>query len=432
MTVRSRLRQQRAMPIGGVGWPGTWGDPSVIPPNSAYNRSVAGVVVNERSVLSLMGVFSCIRILGDAIGGLFTHVYRTNGSRNPNKWSEVDGPDVIYEPYADIDLEDGNFRQVASLGLNGNIFRHVIDRDSRGLPTLVELLNPSMVKVELVNGEKVYRIGAIGRRLDPDDMIHVPWVSLAGGLVGLNPIEVGAMGLGIATASEEYAARFYAQGMSPSGILSVDKPMTKDDAKRLKDELMSSAGGLAQSHVPAILDASAHWEQISLTPETTQLLSTRQFSRQEIAGFFGVPMYLLGDVADRGGTWIKGIQEMIIGFSLFTLQGYASRLDRSDTALLPPGFVARRKVSELFRTNDQMLADFVLKLRMASIASANELRPHVDLPRSDEAGADSLFAPLASAQSDWMQPAAAPAVLASEVKVGANPEEVDESLENKS
>lgn len=419
MTVRAKLRHQRNMALNGSNWYGQWGDPAVIPPNSGFNKSIAGVVVNERSVLSLMAVFSCVRILGDALANLFTHVYRCNGSYNPKNWTEVDGPDVIYDPYADIDLEDGAFRQVASLGLNGNIYKHVVDRTSRTLPSQVEILNPSMVKAELVEGQKVYRVGAVGREIPARDVVHIPWVSLAGGVVGVNPIEIGAMGLGIATAAEEYAARYYAQGMHPSGILSIAKPLLEKDAKRLKQELMIGSGGLAQSHVPIVLDADAKWQQISLTPETSQLLSTRSFSRVEIAGFYGVPTYLLQTpTADKRGP-VQGIQELVIGFALFTLNGYARRLDRADTALLPPGFVARRKVSDLFKTNDQMLATFIMKLRMASVATANELRPMIDLPHSEEEGADSIFAPLNSSQSDWMSPKDPASVQAAEVMTGA-------------
>ena len=424
MTVRRSI-QQRSMPLNGGNWYGQWGDPSVIPPNTGFNKSAAGVVVNERSVLSLMAVFSCLRVLGDAAAGLDVHVYRKGPIGSARV--EVDPPEVVADPYADMSQRDGTFRSVASLGLGGNLYKHTIDRDSAGNPTQVEILNPSMLKVEMVEGVKTYRIGAVGKTILPEDIVHVPWVALPGGLVGLNPIEIGAMGLGIAIASEEYASRYFAQGMHPTGILSVDKPLTVDDAKRLSQELMVSHGGISQAHTPIIIDASAKWESIAMTPETSQLLQSRTFSREEISGFYGVPMYLLGDVSDRGGTWMKGIQEMIIGFTLFALSGYTRRLDEADTALLPPGYVAHRKVSDLFKTNDQMLSMLLLALRNASVATPNELRPLVDLPPSTEKGADSLFAPLNSAQSDWMSPEEAPPVLSATINAGAK--QADEPAE---
>lgn len=407
MTIRRSLTQQRAQSIGGSNWFGQMGDPSIIPPNSAMGRSSAGVVVNERSVISLMTVFACLRVLGDAAASLQVHVYKKSPVGQARQ--EVEPPQVLTDPYADMTRRDGTFRQVSSLGLGGNIYQHVIDRDDQGNPTQIELLNPSLLKVEMVKGVKTYKIGTGSVPLNPDDIIHVPWVTLPGGLVGLNPIEIGSQSLGIAVAAEEYAARYFAQGIHPGGILSVEKPLTPEDAYRLQQELATNHGGISNSHTPIVIDADAHWEQLAISPETSQLLETRQFSREEISGFYGVPLYFLGDANDKGGSWVKGLQEGIMAFTMFSLSGYAARLDEADTALLPPGYYAKRNVSDLFKTNDQMLSILLMSLRNASIASPNELRPYVDLPPSTEPGADSLFAPLNSAQSDWFAQGAAAA-----------------------
>lgn len=411
------------MSISQGGWGGWISDPSVIPPNSAYAHTSSGVVVNERSVVSLMSVFSCLRVLGDAIAGLEPHVFRKTPPGSPN--IEVDPPQVVADPYPDMSMRDGAFRSVASWGLGGNLYRHVIDRDSRGLPALTELLNPSMVNVGMTGGVKTYRLGAQGAMIPAEDIVHVPWVSLPGGLVGLNPIEAGAVGLGIAIASEEYASRYFAQGMSPGGILSIEKPMRTDDLERVQQELYTKHGGLAQSHTPIVLDAATKWQQITVSPETAQLLQSRAFSRQEICGFYGVPTFAVSDIEGGRTSLVKGVQELLISFATFGLSGYASRLDEADTALLPPGYFAKRKVSDLFKTNDQMLAMYLQALRMASLATPNELRAYIDLPPSTEPGADSLFAPMNSAQSDWYQPEEAPTPLASAIEHDATTEPAD-------
>lgn len=398
-------QQQRGFPISQGGFGGWIGDPSVIPPPSAFNMGTAGVVVNERTVLSLMVVAACVRVLGDAVSGLEPHVYRQKGNRRSRQDKEVDPPEVIVEPYAEgMDREEGDFNRVASLGLNGNIFTHVVNRADglTGIPTQVEVLNPSLLKVEVKDGQKIYRLGAAGQIIPSQDIVHVPWMSLAGGLVGLNPIEIGVNGFGIPLAAEQYASRYFAQGMHPSGILSFDRPLRPEDKKRVKDELFTKAGGLSQAHTPVVLDSDAKWQSISVTPETAQLLQSRAFSRAEIAGFYGVPPHLVGDTDDKGGPWGKGLQEMVIAFALFSLSGYTRRLDRADTQLLPAGYYVHRKVSDLFKTNDQMMGQYLQMLRVAAAVTPNEAREMLGLPASDEPGADSLFAPINSAHSDWL------------------------------
>lgn len=398
----ARTMQQRGFPISMGGYGGFMQDPSVIPPPSAYNLATAGVVVNERTVLSLMVVASCIRILGDTSANLEPHVYRQVGSRRSPDDVQVDPPAVIVEPYAGMDREDGDFRRVASLCLNGNMMSHIIDRDPRGNPTGVEVLNPSLVKVEMVNGVKTYRLGAQGVVIPAQDIVHTPWLSLAGGLVGLNPIEIGVNGFGIPIAAEQYASRYFAQGMHPTGILSIQKPLRPEDSKRVKNELATNHGGLAQSHTPIVLDADAKWQQISVTPETAQLLQSRSFSRGEITGFYGVPGFLVGDTPDNGGPWGKGLQEMVMGFAIFSLSAYTKRLDRADSALLPAGYYVRRNVKDLFATNSQALAMYVQALRSMSVSTPNEAREIVGLPQTDEPGADSVFAPINSAHADFL------------------------------
>ncbi len=397
-----RDAQQRGFPIGQGGWGGWMSDPAAIPPPSAYNMGTAGVVVNERTVLSLMIVASCIRILGDTSASLEPHVYRMKGSRRSTEDKEVDPPPSIVEPYADITRRDGDFRRVASLGLNGNIMTHVIDRDRKGNPSQVEVLNPSIIKVKLKEGKKVYELGGGGQTIPRQDIIHTPWLTLGGGLVGLNPIEIGVHGFGMALAAEEYASRFYAQGMSPSGILSIEKPLRPEDSKRVKDEIFTKHGGLAQAHTPIVLDAVAKWQQISVTPETAQLLQSRAFSRAEIAGFYGTPGFLVGVQPNQGGPWGKGLQEEVMGFAVFGLSGYTERLDEADTLLLPAGYYVKRNIKELFETNDQMKGTFVSMLRQAAVASPNDARQMVGLAKSDEPGADSIFGPVNSAHADFL------------------------------
>jgi len=395
---------QRGQNIGGANWSGAYGDPSVIPPPSAFGQSLAGVSVTERSVLGLMTVFACLRILGDIVGDLGVHVYKQTPVGQPN--IEVEVPDVIADPFADDFTFTGTFKQVASLGLAGNLYRQIVDRDEDGNPLQYELLNPSLIKVEMIKGIKTYRVGTVGKFLDPKNIIHVPWVALASGLQGLNPIEIGATGFSLGIASEEYAARYFKQGIMPGGILSVNKPMMPADAQQLQQKLSVDHGGIANAHIPLVVDAETKWTQISVNPATAQLLESRTFTKGEIAGFYGVPLYFLADTSARGGTEVKGIEEMMIGFVETAIKGYVKRLDIADTAMLPPGYFAKRNMLDLYKTNTQMMSLYLTALRNTSTATPNELRQLVNLPRSSEPAADSLFAPLNSNTAPDWNPAA--------------------------
>ena len=401
MTVRQRM-QQRGMPLSAGGWGGWMSDPAAIPPPSVYNQAIAGVIVNERTILSIMTVAACMRVIGDSISGLPVKVKRQQGNRKRFTDPEVELPQVIVEPFADIDREQGDFNCITSWGLNGNAYYHIIDHDKFGNPLQIEIVNPSQMRVNMIKGHRVYRIGSDTGPIIPNkDLVHVPWMTLAGGLVGLNPIEIGAVGFGLPIAANEYASRYFAQGMSPTGLLTIEKPIRADDKERIIGDLMTQHAGLAQSHTPIVLDSGAKWTQISVAPQAAQLLESREFSRSEICGFYGVPAHLIGDNAQANG-YGQGLQEMVMGFVMFSLSGYCRRLDRMGSALLPAGYYVKREVKDLFKTNDAALGAYVSAMRMNAVATPNEIREYLGFPPSTEDGADSLWGPINSAHADFM------------------------------
>jgi HK97 family phage portal protein len=298
----------------------------------------------------------------------------------------------------------GTVQSVVSLGLGGNLYRQIVDRDEDNNPAQIEILNPTMLNVKRVGGVKTYQAGVTGPPLDAKNIVHVKFLEGPGGIVGFNPIELGAGMFGIAQASEEYASRFFAQGIQPGGILSINKPLQPNDAQRYQQELATNHAGINNAYIPLVIDAETKWQQISVNPETAQLLESREFSRGEIAGFFGVPLSFLADNSDRGGTEIKGVEELLITYVLTGVKSYVDRLNEADTLLLPPGYYAKRDINDIYKTNSQMLSMLLMTLRNGSIATPNELRRYVNLPPLDEDGANSLFAPLNSATADWEKP----------------------------
>lgn len=54
--------------------------------------------------------------------------------------------------------------------------------------------------------------------LRPEDVLHIPGLGFDG-LVGYSPIAMAKNAVGLAIATEEYGARFFANGAAPGGVL---------------------------------------------------------------------------------------------------------------------------------------------------------------------------------------------------------------------
>lgn len=370
-----------------------WADPSAIPPNSAVLRSVAGTTVNEHTALNLITVFRCVELIADYVAGLPLNSFANDVNGQKKQLPLV--PALLVSPFGDVTNHQGMITSVTSLALLGNTFWHVLTRDNLGYATTLEILNPSAVRVFKKNGVKGYQFGQ--RYLDPDDVIHITRFTLPGGLRGLNPIEYMAQPLGIGLAADELAARMYSQGTMPSGVLTTEKEIDQEEATRLAERLMVQHGGLAQSHLPLVLDNGLKYEPLQIDPSTMQLLDTRLFTGTLIAQAFGVPLAML-QMEDRAS--FKDLESRLADFTISTLSGYLHRIEEAFSNALPRGQFVRFDVTELMRTTAIARAQRSVLLRTAGVATQNELRPYEDLsPILDDPMADSLNAPLNSNQN---------------------------------
>ena len=65
-----------------------------------------------------------------------------------------------------------------------------------------------------------------------EDVLHILGLGFDG-LVGYSPIAMAKNAVGMSIATEEYGAKFFSNGATPSGIL--EHPSTIKDIKRVKE-----------------------------------------------------------------------------------------------------------------------------------------------------------------------------------------------------
>ena len=129
-------------------------------------------------------------------------------------------------------------------------------------------------------------------KLKPFDVLHIPGLGFDG-LVGYSPIAMAKNAIGMAIATEEYGASFFANGATPSGIL--EYPGTVKDPSGMRDSWNRGFSG-SNSHKIAILEEGMKYTPISISPNEAQFLETRKFQINEIARIFRVPPHMVGDL----------------------------------------------------------------------------------------------------------------------------------------
>ena len=353
--------------------------------------SASGKQVNERTSMQMTAVYSCVRILSEAVASLPLNVYRYTDTGGKEK--AFDHP--LYRLLHDEpnpEMSSFIFREtlMTHLLLWGNAYAQII-RNGKGEVIALYPLMPDRMTVDRdENGRLYYKYRKSNDDaptmesgvviLAPSDVLHVPGLGFDG-LVGYSPIAMAKNAIGLAIAAEEYGSKFYANGAAPSGVL--EHPGTLKDPARVRDSWNSTFGGSSNSHKVAVLEEGMKYTPISISPNEAQFLETRKFQINEIARIFRVPPHMVGDLEKSS---FSNIEQQSLEFVKYTLDPWVIRWEQ---ALYRTLLSEEEKKSYFFKFNVEGLLRGDYQSRMQGYAtarqngwmSANDIRELEDLDR---------------------------------------------------
>ena len=373
-------------------------NPRAGPKNSLWGSSTAfffgstssGKVVNEKTAIQTTAVYACVRVLAEAIASLPLHTYRHT---EDGKEKAMDHP--LYhllhnEP--NPEMTSFVFREtlMGHLLLWGNAYAQII-RDGRGNVTALYPSLPDKMTVDRTStGELYYRYKKEGLDypLRQEEVLHIPGLGFDG-LMGYSPIAMAKNAIGMAIATEEYGARFFANGANPGGVL--EHPGVVKDPARIRESWNAVYQGSANAHRVAVLEEGMKFQSIGIPPEQAQFLETRKFQLNEIARIFRVPPHMIGDL-ERSS--FSNIEQQSLEFVMYTLDPWVVRWEQAIAkALLTES--EKKEVFVKFNVNGLLRGDY--QSRMAGYAvgrqngwlSANDIRELEDMNRlPDGSGGD--------------------------------------------
>ena len=353
--------------------------------------STSGKPVNERSAMQMTAVYSCVRILAEAIAGLPLHVYKYNETGGKEK--AVDHPlYLLLHDEPNPEMSSFVFREtlMTHLLLWGNAYAQII-RNGKGEVIALYPLMPNKITVDrdengqlyytyLRSTEEAHTMEGSSVILKPCDVLHIPGLGFDG-LVGYSPIAMAKNAIGMAIACEEFGAKFFANGAAPSGVL--EHPGTIKDPSRVREAWQSQFGGSSNSGKVAVLEEGMKYTPISISPEQAQFLETRKFQINEIARIFRVPPHMVGDLEKSS---FSNIEQQSLEFVKYTLDPWIIRWEQSMARVL---FSTDEKKEYFISFNLEGLlrGDYQSRMSGYSIArqngwmSANDIRELENLDR---------------------------------------------------
>ncbi len=357
-----------------------------------FGPTSSGRAVTERSAMQMTAVYSCVRILSEAVAGLPLHVYQTRADGGKEKALNHPLYQLLHDE-PNPEMTSFVFREtlMTHLLLWGNAYAQVI-RNGKGEVVALYPLMPNRIKVgrdktgaitydyqtsttDPANPSGIVTLGAA-------DVLHIPGLGFDG-LVGYSPIAMAKNAIGLAQATEDYGASFFANGAAPGGVL--EHPGTIKDPTRVRESWQNTFGGARNGNKVAVLEEGMKYTPIAVSPEQAQFLETRKFQINEIARIFRIPPHMIGDLEKSS---FSNIEQQSLEFVKYTLDPWVIRWEQAITKTL---LTSREKPQVFVKFNLEGLlrGDYVSRMNGYAVArqngwmSANDIRELENLDRID-------------------------------------------------
>lgn len=356
--------------------------------DSATPDYPTGMSVTLERAMQLSAAWACIRLLSETIATLPCNVFERGRDSNDHKAAPTHPLYGLLHNSPNSDMTAASFwtAYVAGMLTCGYGAAEKIVNGGGRLTALDHLFGPNL-GIRNTKGRETYlyhdpRTGT-EREIRKDRVWLTPAFSMDGRF-GLSPIRYAANVLGIALAAEETAARWFGNGMRPTGVLQMQGVLNEKNREDMRKNIVDKFSGVANSGKVMVLEGGMTYNAISIPPEDAQLLQTRSFGVEEICRWFGVPPIMVGH-SEKVTAWGTGIEQILIGFLTFSLRPWLTRLEQSISKdlLTPPErakYFAEFSVEGLLRGDSAARTAFYASVTQNGIYTRNECRKFENLP----------------------------------------------------
>jgi HK97 family phage portal protein len=202
----------------------------------------------------------------------------------------------------------------AYLQISGNTYMELVENSVGEVSELYSLRPDRMTIVSGSTGwpsRYEYKVGDKKHHFAVDDIsgksaiLHMKTFHPQDDYYGLSPLEAAAYSIDIHNASQGWNKALLDNSARPSGALTFEpkegenSSLSDEQFSRLKDELENQYQGAKNAGRPFLLEGGLKWQQISMSPQDMEFISSKHVSAREISLAFGVPPMLLGIPGDN-------------------------------------------------------------------------------------------------------------------------------------
>ena len=362
-------------------------------------RTSSGEVVTYDSALTLSAVYAAIRLLSDNVSTLKLDVlYRSQGSEQ--KFRPL--PTWVGQMNPELRNHEVLGQIVTSLLLDGNAYISTL-RDRTGRVVSISVLDPKTITPTMKTDEDgLSRISfqsdqAQGVEFTARDIVMVRNLLKPGQIEGVSPITAAREFLGLGLAVTKYGASFFGNGALPGAVIEVPGQLSEVGAQQLKSSWEAVHKGAANgSRLAVLTEGSKFSRQLSLSPEDSQFLQTKQATVQDVCRLYGVPPHLLAD-SSGSTSWGSGLAEQTTAFAQFSLRPLVTRVEAALTSIMRSEGIAVAfaafDLESMRRATNERWSTYSTAVQ-TGILSIDECRSYENLPALPDGKGAEHYIPL--------------------------------------
>lgn len=220
------------------------------------------------------------------------------------------------------------------------------------------------------------------------DVLHLKWATPRHPLIGETPLAAAGLAAGVNVALTQSQAVFFSQMRRPSGVLTTDMTLSRDQIRQLREAFDDQAKNLDKGGIP-ILAGGLKFQPMSISSQDAEVISALRMSNEEVARALGVPPPLLGDLSNAT---LSNVEALFGAFLSMSLGGLIERFERGFDRFFGLNSRSERiemDVTALLRTDLAARMDALARGVQGGIMSPNEARKREGL--SPVEGGDMTF-----------------------------------------
>ena len=339
---------------------------------------------SQSQAMKLSAVNACVEVITNSISKL--PIYLMNNTtkerlQHPLLRLLTDRPNEAMTPSVYKKLVEANRL------MGGNGYAIIIRNNKTAAPEELIPVNYQCMTPYIDDSGKlwyIFRHPRTGeqRKIDNFDVLHYKAYS-EDGINGISVLTRASETIGTARAAQTYENKLYTQNARPSGILKVADKLEKAAKDKIKEEWEKMHSGVDNSFRIAVLDLGLEFQQIQLSNKDTQFVESKSVSIEDIARFFGVPLYKI----NSGKQSYSSNEQNGIEYVVNTLHPIVTQYEEEDTYKLlfdrekMHGLEIRRNMMAELRGDTASRGTWYKNMREMGAFSVDDVLALEDLPK---------------------------------------------------